>query len=140
MIRFDLTVLGERELAQTLYGAAANGHRRVQGATMDWAQGRALPALRRQPYPPTRPNQRYRRTGLLGRSWEAGSEGDLLVIRNTRPGATFVVGDGQGGGQAWMHLGRWWTAESILRREQPELRKGIVRELDYLFALKGGRR
>jgi phage gpG-like protein len=74
-------------------------------------------------YPPTRPGQTYRRTGDLGRSITTevksisggyqGSIGTNLVY------APWVISDrdvpGMGGPQAWMHKGRWFTLQGVVK-------------------------
>ena len=78
-------------------------------------------------YPAERPGQKYVRTGLLGRAWEdakpayAGSNGFSILATYTNmagstkvPYASYV----QGTPQAWMHAGRWQSAEQILNDNQ----------------------
>jgi len=76
------------------------------------------------PYPPTRPGQRYRRTGTLGRTigTEVRSLGASVVgtIGTSTVYAPWVISDKQ---QAWMHAGRWWTLQGVVRKA----RDGIVK-------------
>lgn len=134
MIHFTLTVRGQDEVTAVLRNAAGQGQKRVAATTYHWAVN-TLPRLRGKAYPPERPGQRYRRTYRLRDSWQAQPTPGGATITNNRPGAVFVIGDWQGGGQAWMHVGRWWTAESVLRKERESLRPAIVKELDHLFSM-----
>jgi hypothetical protein len=86
------------------------------------------------PYPPPLPDQRYVRTGTLGRvvtSFGGGEPGALSRVETLDSGAVGyvggrleyiadVIGEGQ---QAAIHAGRWWTLQSVLRGA----REGIVR-------------
>lgn len=75
------------------------------------------------PYPPERPAQKYVRTGALGRSYgtEVEAIGNLTIETLTVgvPYAHWVVDENK---QAWMHRGRWWTAQQVLA----DARDGIV--------------
>lgn len=58
------------------------------------------------------PTPNYERTGNLGRSVEVFRRGMSIVIhaaayRRGREYTTYVIGDRNGNGQAWMHVGRW---------------------------------
>ena len=81
-------------------------------------------------YPPTRPGQRYVRTGTLGRSigTEVRSLGASMVgtIGTSTVYAPWVISDRSVGGvgpQAWMHVGRWWTLQGVVRKA----RDGVIR-------------
>lgn len=139
MIHFELTIRGQDEVTGALRNAAAQGQRRMSAATYHWAVN-ALPRLRSTPYPAERPGQRYRRTYRLRDGWGARPTQGGATIFNRQPYTGFVVGDWQGGGQAWMHRGRWWTAEAILRNERQSLRPALVKELNHLFAIGAIRR
>ena len=73
-------------------------------------------------YPPPPPDSLYRRTGTLGRSWTTKVEGrgaDLTGrVGNAVPYARYVMGEAD---QAWMHRGRWPTAEAIARDDTPQI-------------------
>lgn len=83
-------------------------------------------------YAPERPGQTYVRTGNLGDRWAVRPfEPSAAVFVNSAEYATYVVGDEQGQGQAWMHSGRWWTAYDRVAARFPEL----IEKLDaYLTA------
>lgn len=73
---------------------------------------------RMQSYPEKRPRQKYVRTFLFRRSWELERIDTGYRISNaaTQKGITypkFVVGSILGGGQAWMHAGRWQTFKEV---------------------------
>ncbi len=134
MIGFDIKISGADQVTAAMRRTAAQGQKRVAAATYHWAVN-ALPRMRAMPYPPERPGQKYKRTGLLRRSWHADPTPDGARIYNDRPGVVFVIGDWMGGGQAWMHIGRWWTAEGVLRNERQKLRPLLVKELDHLLSM-----
>jgi hypothetical protein len=79
--------------------------------------------FRNKPYAPMRPAQAYMRTGRYGRSWLSRkiSRGVQMVQNNASYKGTvypsFVVGDGDGEGQAAIHRGRWYTARPIFEKE-----------------------
>lgn len=73
-------------------------------------------------YPPERPGQTYVRTGRLGQGWwNSGMGKSQVVFTNGVPYAPFVVGDSWGEGQAWFHVGRWWTALDRIEKAIPRL-------------------
>jgi hypothetical protein len=82
-----------------------------------------------RPYPPERPGQRYKRTGRLGRSWKVSTRGQSVIIENTAPYSGYVVGDGAGQRQAWMHRGRWWLMRDMVDEKRPELKRMMVQML-----------
>lgn len=134
MIGFDLTVRGQEQVTAAMRRTAEQGQKRVAAVTYHWAVN-ALPRLRGTPYPPERPGQTYKRTGLLRRSWHADPTPDGARIYNDRPGVTFVIGDWMGGGQAWFHVNRWWTGEGLLRNERQKLRPLLIDELNHLLSM-----
>lgn len=80
-------------------------------------------ALAKTPYPPKLPNQKYKRTGRLARSWSAvrNAPASWSVINRAshrnRYYAIFVVGKFQ----ARIHVGRWWIAKDEAAKRSPEL-------------------
>ena len=90
-----------------------------------WLDGEAQ-RLQGKAYPPERPNQRYVRTGNLARSWtskilssQATSKAlKFLVLLNRATYARYVVDKAR---QAWMHRGRWWTAQDALDENRQAL-------------------
>ena len=78
----------------------------------DWAKDTAK-ELKRTPYPPKRPAQKYVRTGRLANSWKVGHpKRGVVSVLNSAKYAGFVVGDKQ----AWMHEGRWWKASEEVQK------------------------
>jgi hypothetical protein len=83
------------------------------------------------PYPPTLPNQKYRRTGTLGRSLGVGMNSGIVgtpdirtvkKVGTTGYEGTFgsnlsyaaeVIGEGT---QKPIHRGRWWTMKTVAQR------------------------
>jgi hypothetical protein len=93
--------------------------------TLRTATDRAVKYVHGQvpPYPPERPGQTYVRTGTLGREINTavrdfGSE-VYGVIGTPTEYAPWVISDTKvpdgRGPQAWMHQGRWWTLQEVVR-------------------------
>ena len=81
-------------------------------------------------YPPERPGQRYRRTGLLGASWDVKPLNNGYTVTNDakrkgRSYGRYVVGDAYGTGQAWMHKGRWQKLRDVVDAEVKNLPDAI---------------
>ena len=129
MLRFELTITGQDTVTHALREAAAVLPRQVVNTTYDWAQLHVMRHLSIRPYPPERPGQRYRRTGNLKRSWEAGVRGNVVYIKNAMPYSGYVVGDGAGQRQAWMHRGRWYVMHDMVEEKKPELKRMMVQML-----------
>lgn len=72
-------------------------------------------ALEDKPYPPERPGQTYRRTGNFGRSWLPRIKGrnTISIINPVKARGRFYANYVAGDKQAWMHVGRWWTARKV---------------------------
>ena len=93
-------------------------------------------------YPPERPGQRYKRTGLLGASWDVKRLDNGYMITNDarRKGRTYghyVVGDAYGAGQAWMHKGRWPKLRDVVDAEIEKLPDAVSDEIK-LVARRAG--
>lgn len=87
-----------------------------------------------QEYPPERPGQRYQRTDKLLEGWSnpgvswAGSNGLAIQgkFSNNVAYASYVQGNSEAGfSQAWMHKGRWKTADSILKENEIRFEVGL---------------
>lgn len=111
-MRFQLTVKGDDQILTDLREGERLLPTRVNSIV--WASVRELRAdLKRKPYPPKLPNQRYVRTGKLANSYSARRERrNLYSVRNSAPYASYVVNEGT---QADIHRedGRWWTVQSV---------------------------
>ena len=76
-------------------------------------------------YPPAPAGSSYGRTGNLGReiNTEVKAMGTDIVgiIGSPTPYAPWVISDEAAGGigpQAWMHKGRWWVLQGVVRKAQ----------------------
>src|SRR6185295_1133982 len=70
-----------------------------------------------QVYPPGRGG--YVRTGKLGRGWNIAKASFLgWRLSNSVKYAVYVVGNSEGSGQAWMHVGRWRTMRKVVDDQQ----------------------
>lgn len=133
MTNFTIDVQGYNRIENKLRRMAAQLPGISQRVIYKWAQG-TRGVLKSTPYPPKRPNQRYKRTGTLANSWRAVRLPDGATITNTakqrgRGYARYVIGDTKGDGQAWMHAGRWWKARSIIDEAIPEMRAELAKEI-----------
>lgn len=79
---------------------------------------------------PARPasNQRrpYRRTKLLGRSWQmkVHNDGKTLegTLNNPTPYGPYVMGPGPDAPkQAWMHVGTWHTTDKVVEMHKDDI-------------------
>lgn len=121
----------------------ASQHPEVYENTMGQWANTTRGKLKSTPYPAPRPGQRYRRTGRLANSWrvEKGGPGQVS-ISNSAQGRSgyygpYVVGDGKGNLQAWMHEGRWWLAADIIQQEARQLTEDMSRDLTSFWASMG---
>ena len=133
----SLTVTGTNRVIGKFRLVASTTPKALDAAIGEFAK-RTRARLRSTKYPPKRPNQRYKRTGRLGRSWKASRlKPAVWAIDNTasvksRPYAMYVVGPRSGAigkRQAWMHKGRWWVAEEEVEKSVLDLRRAIIKEL-----------
>ena len=77
-------------------------------------------------YPPPPAGSTYGRTGTLGReiTTEVRTMGTDIIglIGSPTPYAPWVISTEQGsngaGPQAWMHQGRWWTLQGVVKKAQ----------------------
>lgn len=81
-------------------------------------------------YPPPPPASRYRRTGLLGRSWQMRVENTgtqiVGVLGNPTPYGPFVQAAAM---QAEVHRGRWRTDEMALKNLGPNIQADFQRSI-----------
>jgi hypothetical protein len=88
------------------------------------AMGRGLAALQRriQPYPAPPPDSSYKRTGTLGRRWQANVVEHAPAVRgilsNPTSYAPFVVGEET---QATIHKVRWKTDKQAANEALPTI-------------------
>jgi hypothetical protein len=129
MTSFNYTVVGSTRVANKYRTAAAKA-KDTYRIVYRWGQDTRA-KLKGTPYPPPRPGQKYKRTGRLANSWAVRSAGKntIQIVNNAatrgRPYARYVVGDGGGKGQAWMHAGRWWLGRDVISEEMPALREDL---------------
>ena len=78
-------------------------------------------------YPPPPQDSTYVRTGTLGRSWSKKVSKMQAIIGNNTRYAPYVQDEDR---QAWMHRGRWQTAQSVARDKANDVRRFIVKALE----------
>lgn len=95
-------------------------------------------------YPPELPNQRYVRTGQLGRGWRGRPEFRQqrgFEFRGTLSNPTPYVERVQDiGKQERIFKGRWQTIQEVLRREMPRIESQFEAAMERLAALLAGGR
>ena len=80
-------------------------------------------------YPPKPPESTYRRTMTLHDSWtNKKGRSALQRVIGTNVGYAPYVQDADR--QAWMHRGRWHTAQSVARDRADDVRRFIVTALE----------
>lgn len=89
-------------------------------------------------YPPELPNQRYVRTGDLGRGWTGGStlfpQSSPTVLEAVRENSVPYSGDVQGASsQRAIFAGRWATDEDIMERWEDRVASAVEDALDRLM-------
>lgn len=99
---FTITIRGDRETIASL--TLMQPERTVDLVLRQAAQEMAA-RLARYPRPPA--SSTYVRTGTLRQAWRSTGASLHYVVGNNVRYATYV----QGSDQAWMHRGRWETAE-----------------------------
>lgn len=81
-------------------------------------------------YPPTRPNQRYVRTGTLGRRWThevtKRSDGIIGTVGNNTIYGPFVQ---SARFQTRIHRGRWQTDQAVLEAEKDTILRDFERAI-----------
>lgn len=82
--------------------------------------------LRRKPYPPMLPGQKYVRTYRFGQAFKAEQVRPLhwqVVnrVKSLRYGRPYAVWVAKKGMQAQIHQNRWWTADDELEDNLPKL-------------------
>ena len=122
---FTTRVEGTDELVEA-YNKRAKRAKDPSDAMRAWAQA-TYTELKGEAYPPERPAQKYVRTGTLRDSWTWHRQGNNAIrIENTAQQRgkyypVYVVGDAAGHRQAWMHVGRWWTARRKVEQQIDKL-------------------
>ena len=118
-----MTIYGMERLNKKLKGIARDCGPEIEKATweaVNYVHGRV------PPYPAPPADSTYRRTGTLGRriTTDVKTIGTQIVgmIGNDVVYAPYVISDEKladgRGPQAWMHEGRWWTLQNVVRKAQ----------------------
>jgi hypothetical protein len=94
--------------------------RLAMNATLRETSLRMVRELARYPSPPS--GSTYRRTGTLGRGWQTANAMLRHVVGNNVRYATYV----QGPEQAWMHRGRWQTADEVAQGNVMQIASDIA--------------
>lgn len=97
---------------------------RISSKTIEDAAKRIVKEMRN--YPPERAGQKYVRTYKLRDSWKITSRANGFAVTGNpinkgRAYGRYVVGDGTGAGQAFMHVGRWLLFRDVAEYETTKL-------------------
>lgn len=97
-------------------------------------------------YPPELPMQKYKRTGIYGRSWRAeatrsarnvGARLTGNAVQRGRAYTKYVGGNAQGGEQAGIHAGRWPLAWEVVKDEVNKISPDISSALQAAARRRG---
>lgn len=126
MIEFDVRSSGYDEIRATLR-RGANLQDEIGRELGDWAQDHLDGRLYgMENYAPPPAGSTYVRTGGLGAGWGLRRIRQSAVeFFNLYRAVRFVVGDGDGRGQAAIHAGRWWLARKRTEAAIPDLIRRI---------------
>lgn len=122
----DIKVIGATAIANKYRRAASKRPSVVDPPTKKWANKMAK-TLATTPYPPPPAGSTYVRTYTLPTGWRVEKQKDSsYTIKNRVEYAHWVVSKKF---QAWMHRGRWWTAEDIMKQNRGDLKKSILKAI-----------
>lgn len=131
----SVDVKGFNRTANNIRRIGAQVPRDVEDETRRWGEDFAG-ELRATPYPAPPPNSSYVRTYNLKNRWRSRVVRHGVQIlnqagirRRSGPYAIYPVGDAQGRGQAWMHVGRWWRFVDKLKPALRKLRKRLEKRI-----------
>ena len=113
----QVIIRGDQEIIARLDVAAVG---QVVDTSLREASLRMAGELARYPSPPS--GSTYRRTGTLGREWATTNTFLRHIIGNNVRYATYV----QGPEQAWMHRGRWRTADEVAQGSVDQIARDIA--------------
>jgi len=127
------TIEGLRKFKQELHTPVENAiGKRLESVVKD-----------AQNYPPPLPSQKYKRTYTFRGSWALRKNGMMsFIVQNTaiqkgRYYAHYVMGDGDGKGQAKIHKGRWRVFRKDIEKTLAPLMKDIDLSIQNLASKKG---
>lgn len=114
---------------QNMLRALASAHPNVTDPIIGKHVKQQAKDLRGKPYPPMLPNQKYKRTGILGKRFRAQHRGKgQWAVINRVPYAVWVIKKGMQNRK--YHLGRWWTLEDEMDASMPELTRNLTVALE----------
>lgn len=114
---YTITIRGDEEALRKLVAIEPE---RVAAEPLRKAAMALVGALARYPSPPS--GSTYVRTGTLGRAWVSIGASLHYVVGNNVRYATYV----QGPEQAWMHRGRWRTADEVAQGSVEQIARDIA--------------
>lgn len=125
---WGITVHGATSIANKYRTAASRNPDWIDEPTEKWCKNAAA-MIAVEPYPPAPAGSTYTRTYTLPTGWAVERKRSAsYTIVNRVPYAHWVVSKAS---QAWMHRGRWWTAEEKIKsfRDSGGLKDGIMKSL-----------
>lgn len=112
--------------AKLVAGKLANIHAEIPRISENTIK-KAVEAVvkKMQAYPPQRPGSLYKRTMKLKEGWKVKKLQSGYTVTNNVVYGRYVVGTPEGaiggGGQAWMHVGRWLLFRDVAEYESSRL-------------------
>ena len=129
-IEVKIDVIGDDEI-KAIFGALAKGDF-LQRPLANWA---ARMRAQIADYPPTLPNQRYVRTGTLGRGWVDRVSGSGYGVKGVVGNAVSYAPRVQGAGtQEPIFAGRWKTDAEVLARNKRAIEADVLAEVNRVLA------
>lgn len=131
MAKFSIRTSGIRELQKTLGELKSN---KALKPAMDEAVSHLKGDMRK--YPRKARGSAYKRTGMLGRSWQStvSKSNTALIgkVRTEAKHAPYVQGKGT---QTAIHEDNWATMDEVLERETPAIRAIFKKHIKRLVEI-----
>ena len=129
-MKLDIKVIGAAAIANKYRKAASHRPDLTDKPVKEWCNKMAR-TLAKTPYPPPPAGSTYVRTYTLPTGWVVEQQkSSIYHIKNTVEYAHWVVSKKY---QAWMHRGRWWTAEEVMNENRKDLNKSVLKAVKDLI-------
>lgn len=124
MLETRIKVHGATAIANKYRRAASRRPSLIDEPVHGWCN-KMTRVLAKTPYPPPPAGSTYTRTYTLPTGWVVERIRDAgYAVINTVDYSHWVISMKF---QAWMHKGRWWTAEEIMKKHRKGLNKEVLK-------------
>lgn len=139
MPKLNIRVVNAKLVAKNLQDLHAEIPR-INRDHISKAANRIISQMRK--YPPQHAGSTYQRTYRLRDAWRVvnNTKGVTISANATSRGRRydeFVVGDVEGKGQAWMHVGNWLLFRDVVDYEMTKLPDAVEQQIRYYAQGKG---